>query len=112
MKAKGEEWCRDMANERVSSRTSLSRFEASFGNLRRFTGTLKRDISSINHFSSPPAELSIGAWRARAAALPGVELPWVMAGDIMLLFLPAAMRGGRKPVEAYSFSGLLRSPWR
>jgi hypothetical protein len=29
------------------------------------------------------------AWRAWAAALPGVELPGIKAGDIMLLLSPA-----------------------
>ena len=47
------------------------------------------------------------AWSAWAAALQGVELPRVMAGDIMLLLLQAAMRGERKPGEEFSPLGLL-----
>ncbi len=45
------------------------------------------------------------AWRAWAAALHGVELPGIAAGDAMLLLPPAAMRGGRNPGEEFPPSG-------
>jgi hypothetical protein len=48
------------------------------------------------------------AW---VAALPDVELPGIKAGDIMLLLLPDAMRGGRNPSEAFSPPGLFLAAW-
>ena len=46
----------------------------------------------------------MGVSSAWAAALPGVVLPGIVAGDNMLLLLPAAIRGVRKPGEGLSIS--------
>jgi hypothetical protein len=71
-KAMNEDLCKKRARERTLSKTSLKSLEASFGKQLHLTWTLKWDISSKSHFSSPLIELSIVVLSDWAAALPGV----------------------------------------
>ena len=50
----GEVLWRERAKERVTSSASLNASESSFGKERRFTGTLKEEISWRSQRSSPP----------------------------------------------------------
>ncbi len=77
----GEFMCRESARLRMESRVSRKMEEASFGHDRRFTGKLKLVISSRSHFSSPFEDRGINFW---SAALPGVVLPWIHAGDTLV----------------------------
>ena len=95
LKANGESLCRDNASVRAASNESRNGFVASFGNILRFTGMLKKEISWSSHCASPPGERSIMVLRACAAALPGVVLSGSKAGDVMLALLPALLKGGR-----------------
>ncbi len=95
LKAIGESLCSDIASVRAASRASRSGLVASFGNVLRFTGTLKEDISCNSHCASPSGARSIMVLRARAAALPGVVLSASSARDVVLALLPALLKGGR-----------------
>ena len=64
LRARGEDLWRDMDSERVSSRASLRALEASLGEQRRFTGTLKLENSCSNQFSSPSKDWSMRELRA------------------------------------------------
>ncbi len=95
LNARGEALCSDRASVRALSRASRSGLVASFGNILRFTGTLKEDISCSSHCASPSGARSIMVLRARAAALPGVVLSANSARDVVLALLPALLKGGR-----------------
>ena len=64
LKASGDDLCKESANERISSIVSLRAMKASLGKQWRLTGTLKFEISSKSHFSSPPVEWSMIDFRA------------------------------------------------
>ena len=64
LKARGENLCKESANERVSSRVFFRVMETSLGKPRRLTGTLKLEISSKSYFSSPQVESSMIDFRA------------------------------------------------
>jgi hypothetical protein len=74
LKAIGEFMWRDRAKERVQSKASRRADDASLGKERRFTGTLKLEISVRSHFFSPSRELRTRSIGACAAELPGVVL--------------------------------------
>jgi hypothetical protein len=69
------------------------------GKDRRFTGTLKEEISSRSQQSSPPGALTMIPLRAWAAALPGMELPGRRAKTFKPVRLFSTTRGGTKGRE-------------
>ena len=64
LKARGEDLWSPKAIERVSSRASLIALEASLGKQRRFTGTLKLEISCRSEFSSLTEDWSMSEFKA------------------------------------------------
>ncbi len=64
LKARGEDLCSERAKDRVVSSASLKPSEASLGNERLFTGTLKEEISFSNQQSSPPGAFAMRPLRA------------------------------------------------
>ena len=99
LKARGEVLWRERAKERVTSIASLKVSEASLGKERRFTGTLKEEISLRSQQSSPPGEFSMRPFRAWAAALPGMELLGRRAKAFILGRMFSLIRGGTKGRE-------------
>ena len=81
------------------SNASLKASEASLGNERLFTGTLKEEISLRSQQSSPPGAFAMRPLKAWAAALPGMELLGRRARAVILGRLLQPIRGGMKGRE-------------
>ena len=92
----GEVVWKDRAKDRVISNAPLMASEASLGEDRRLTGTMKEEISYMSQRSSPPGTLSMISLRAGAVALPGIVLPKSRAMLDMLGRRHVLIRGGMK----------------